>query len=345
MTVQKTFKELTRVSGKKQCSVVAPPNGRVKNPVFIGMDGGGTNTRAVAIDYDGNQLCEAVGGPANVALLGVDAAFGNIKQIFDDMACEVNRLEQSVAGIVLGLAGISKAESQLSGALLNKLNSLNITADIRLVNDAHIAWYGTAEGKPAIALISGTGSSSYGLDVDGNIIIKGGMGYLLSDEGSGYYIGLMGIRSAIRASLRIGMATALTPRLMQVFSLQSIEQAPYLIKDHAEIAAFARYVYEASLAGDEMSRSIIAQATDDLARLVEATWRDGNFGNREVKVGAFGSCLEKMTTLRSALSDRLQAVSRNLILSELIYPPVRAAAEWARKTYTQTGGAADASSA
>ncbi len=317
------------------------PDERVKDTVFVGMDGGGTNTGVVVIDCDGKQVYETVGGPANIALSGVDATFGSIKRILDEVLGEVNRFEQSVAGIVLGLAGISKGESQLSGALLDKLNALNITGNIRLVNDAHIAWYGVARGKPAIALISGTGSSAYAVDAKDNIIVKGGLGYILSDEGSGYHIGLMGIRSAIRASLRIDTETALASKLMEVFALRSIDEAPYLIKDHAQIAAFARHVYEASLSGDKVAGHIISEAADELARLVEATWRDGDFGNRQVKVGAFGSCLDKMATLRSALSDRLQLVSHNLVLSAPVYAPARAASELARNTCMQTGSPAD----
>ena len=38
-----------------------------KSSIFIGIDGGGTKTRAVAIDYEGKQIYETVGGPGNVA--------------------------------------------------------------------------------------------------------------------------------------------------------------------------------------------------------------------------------------------------------------------------------------
>ena len=329
--------ELMLTPGKQEYPLVRPLNGRDSSPIFIGIDGGGTKTRAVAIDCNGKQVYETVGGPANVALSGVDATFGNIRKISNDIACQVNRFEHRVVGIVLGLAGVSSGESRLSAALLTKLNSLYTSDNIRLVNDAHIAWYGIDKGKSAIALISGTGSSAYTLGAQGRAIVKGGMGHILSDEGSGYHIGLMGIRSAIRAAGRIESATALTRKVMEVFSLQSIDEAPYLIKGHVEIAAFARYVYEASLSGDKVAHDIIMQAAGELAWLVEAAWRDGDFGSRKVKVGAFGSCLEKMTTLRNALSDRLQRVSHNLVLSEPVWSPAQAAAELARNTCRQAG--------
>lgn len=313
-------------------------NSRDKSPVFIGIDGGGTKTRAVVIDDGGGQIYETVGGSGNIAESGVAATFNNLRMILDDITRHVTASEQRIAGIVLGLAGISDAESKLRTALLNRLNSLDTLDSIQLVNDAYIAWYGIDKGNPAIALISGTGSSSYTIDARGKTIVKGGMGHILSDEGSGYHIGLMGIRRAIRAAKRIEPDTSLTRKVMEIFSLQHIDEAPYLIRDHVEIAAFARCVYEASLSGDRVASDIILDAAGELARLVEATWRDGDFRNRNVKVGTFGGCLEKMTTLRSALYSQLQRVSHNLILSEPAWSPARAAAELARTTYIQAVG-------
>ena len=302
-------------------------------PVFIGIDGGGTKTRAVAIDCDGKRIFETFGGCANVALLGADKTFDNLSTILVDIAGHLTGLEQRVVGIVLGLAGISDGESKLRTALLDKLDSLNISDDIQLVNDGYTAWYGIDKGNPAIALISGTGSSSYALDAGGKTIVKGGMGHILSDEGSGYYIGLMGIRSAIRAEKRIETSTRLTRRVKEVFSLQSIDEAPYLIRDHVEIAAFAVHVHDAALAGDGTASGIIHQAAGELARLVEATWRDGDFRNKNVKVGMFGGCLEKMAALRSAVQSQLQNISHRLILSDPVWSPAQAAAELARNTY------------
>ena len=128
-----------------------------KSSLFIGIDGGGTKTRAVAIDYEGKHIYEAVGGTGNVAASGVDATFENFKIIFDYLALQVAGLEQRRVDVVLGLAGISDEENKLRTALLDKLNSLNMLDNIQLVNDAYIAWYGIDKGKPAIAVISGTG--------------------------------------------------------------------------------------------------------------------------------------------------------------------------------------------
>ena len=307
-------------------------------PVFIGIDGGGTKTRAVAIGYDGRLICEMGGRSANVAVSGVDTTFENLKMIFDGLVQKISGSERLGINAVLGLAGISDAGDRLSTALLNKLYSLNFMDNIRLVNDAYIAWYGIDRGNPAIALISGTGSASFTVGPEGKTVVKGGMGHILSDEGSGYHIGLMGVRRAIRAAKRMESDTSLTGKVMEVFSLKSIDEAPYLIKEHVEIAAFARHVYEASLAGDSIACEIIEQAADELARLALATWRDGGFRNKQVKIGMFGSCLEKMTTLRSALQSRLQLSNNKLVVTDPVWSPVLAAAQLARNTLPQPDG-------
>ena len=91
-----------------------------KSSIFIGIDGGGTKTRAVAIDYEGKQIYETVGGPGNVAASGVNATFKNLKILFDDLSYHVADLEQRRVNVVLGLAGLSDEENKLKYALLNK---------------------------------------------------------------------------------------------------------------------------------------------------------------------------------------------------------------------------------
>ena len=60
--------------------------------------------------------------------------------------------------------------------------------------------------------------------------------------------------------------TVLTDIVLQEFELQSVEEAPYRIGDHREIATFARTVYAASENGDQIAIDIIENAAGNLAK-------------------------------------------------------------------------------
>ena len=57
-------------------------------------------------------------------------------------------------------------------------------------------------------VIAGTGSIAYGRNDRNQAARAGGWGYMLGDEGSGYWIGRAALRAVLRESDRRGPATA-----------------------------------------------------------------------------------------------------------------------------------------
>ena len=52
--------------------------------------------------------------------------------------------------------------------------------------------------EPGVVLIAGTGSIAYGVNHDGFAARAGGWGYVLGDEGSGYWIGRQALAAVVR---------------------------------------------------------------------------------------------------------------------------------------------------
>ena len=73
-----------------------------------------------------------------------------------------------------------------------------------MVNDALVALEAGAPGEPGVVVISGTGSISYGRNAQGEAARAGGWGYVLGDEGSGYWIGRAALRAVLRQADRRG---------------------------------------------------------------------------------------------------------------------------------------------
>ena len=122
-----------------------------------------------------------------------------------------------------------------------------------------------------MAVIAGTGSAAWGKNAQGEEARAGGWGYLLGDEGSGYWLG----REAVRHSLR-RMNQGLEPDELTTALLQSchVEDPNKLIAlfhspetGRRFWAQQARFVVEAADAGHEASRALVEQAGRDLAGL------------------------------------------------------------------------------
>ena len=86
---------------------------------------------------------------------------------------------------------------------------------------------------------------------------RGRLGYLLGDEGSGFWIAVQGIRAALADRDGSGPTTAIGEAACAHFDVRPIERLATEIYarpvDHAEIAAFGALVADAADAGDAVA--------------------------------------------------------------------------------------------
>ena len=80
------------------------------------------------------------------------------------------------------------------------MKRIGYKARVLVVNDALVALEAGAPGQPGVVIISGTGSIAYGRNAAGEAARAGGWGYVLGDEGSGYWIGRAALRAVLRAA-------------------------------------------------------------------------------------------------------------------------------------------------
>ncbi len=172
-------------------------NTSIMDPVVLGIDAGGSKTRALVASPDGQVIGSGEAGPANYQSTGQAAAFQALAQAVGQ-ALETARIDiQQVASLCLGAAGIDRPEdfAVFQGWAVQAFPR----ARLHLANDAQIVLAaGTPEGW-GLVIISGTGSIAYGRTAQGAIARAGGWGYLLGDEGSGYSIGLQALQAVMRA--------------------------------------------------------------------------------------------------------------------------------------------------
>ena len=102
------------------------------NPLYVGIDGGGTSCRARIQNDQGQVLGEAKAGSANV-FLGVDVAMASVIQSVTGAAAQAGLSEADFSRMYLGLA-LAGAENQNAWQRFMKLP--NPFAQVVLNTDA-----------------------------------------------------------------------------------------------------------------------------------------------------------------------------------------------------------------
>lgn len=162
--------------------------------LFLGVDGGGTTCRARLATASRAVLAEALAGPANVRL-GLEEAFGNV--LIAGSAClrAAGLPESAFKRIIacLALAGASEP-AELAAARQHR----HPFHQAVFTTDAHAACVGAHGGRDGAIIIVGTGSIGWAIKAGQHHRI-GGWGPVLSDEGSGAWIGRELLRQILRA--------------------------------------------------------------------------------------------------------------------------------------------------
>lgn len=227
----------------------------------IGLDIGGTKTRGVRFE-NGQAVADESVGSSNVQNVSREDAALHLAELFARIG------GGTVAQVYAGAGGIDTDED---AAALAALIAPHVPgAKTTVVHDSRLL-LAAGGASTGVAVIAGTGSAAWGKNAQGEEARAGGWGYLLGDEGSGYWLG----REAVRYSLR-RMNQGLEPDELTTALLRScgVDDPNRLIAlfhspetGRRFWAQQARFVVEAADAGHEASQELVEQAGRDLAGL------------------------------------------------------------------------------
>jgi len=182
--------------------------------VIIGADGGGTKTKLAASDGAGNILGYACCGGINYNYYGIEQCRANLTSGIKSLLKSINAPDYDYLSV--GLCALSEAATD--GEKKFFCGGVFDPGKILLQSDVYMALTGAFPLSDGIMAVSGTGTMCVAKK-DGEIFISGGWGYLLGDEGSGYYIALRGMRAAIKNSEGGGQKTAISEKLFKYFNI------------------------------------------------------------------------------------------------------------------------------
>jgi N-acetylglucosamine kinase-like BadF-type ATPase len=240
--------------------------------LVLGIDAGGSRATALLADAGGRVVSSARGPGANLQSAGELEVEKVLHQLIEDA---LGDRPAPPAAICLGMAGVDRPDD--SRVIRGILARIGYRAKVLVVNDALIALEAGLPGTPGIVMISGTGSIAYGRDDRGQAARAGGLGHVLSDEGSGYWLGREALRAVVRAADGRGEPTALSAPVLRHF--EAAEPADLVRTVYsstarpAEIAAIARVVGEVADAGDPIAQAIVEDGAVELVRMADSVAR------------------------------------------------------------------------
>lgn len=288
----------------------APPPKLFVMKFFVGVDGGGSGTRAVVLDDTLQVVGHGEAGPSNHYIAGPDVAARNCRLAAESAIADGQRIapdlsQDNITSWGFGLAGVRRSTDATK--METSLRSVTRGRPFYLDTDVAAAHSGAFAGGPGVVLSGGTGAIAYGADEHGERYYSDGWGPLMGDEGSGYWMGLEALRAVCRAYDSRAPRTRLTSLVLDALDVTNMEQLVPLV--HAPqttremIASLSRHIFSAAESGDAVALDIRQRAILHLANTTAAVARQMLQRRRE-RAGVFTpEPLELLIALRGGLFD------------------------------------------
>ena len=286
----------------------------------LGIDVGGSKTTCLLADQDARIIAEGREEGANLQGVG-ELALEKVVHSVMEKTLEGTGIVPSA--ICLGIAGVDRASDE--NVVRSIMSRIGYKARILVVNDALIALRAGVGDNPGIVIISGTGSIAYGQNERGESARAGGWGYVLGDEGSGYWIGRLALRAVVRHADGRGRITSLTQRLLNHFGVERASELIYQVY-HEElsprsIAAVAKYVQQARDEGDTVATGILKSAADELITAASAVMARLELTGTSFTFVLSGGMFQAVPWLGEQLQLQLPSLASRSTVMRLDVPP------------------------
>ena len=290
--------------------------------LIVGVDGGGSKTKVIVADAQGQELATAT-GPGSAVRPGQAAhAAEVIGETLREALASCERSADLPRVLCAGLAGAGRDPERQ--AVRDALVAREVAERVVVEPDATIALEDAFGEGAGILLVSGTGSSCFGRSPAGTFGRCGGWGPNIGDEGSGAWIG--------RRALSIVSAAADgrepdTTLLAAVLTALALDDSDGLVAWAAEAtpAAYARLaatVITVAATGDQRANTLLSLAAEELVTHVRALARQLFADERAaIPVALAGGLMERGSFVRKLVETRLKsAVPGALVRAEPVVP-------------------------
>lgn len=295
--------------------------------MLIAIDAGGTSTRCALVAPTGMVIGYGRAGSGNAVSVGADAAFAAHAAAVASALDSAGLTGRVVTEVVTAMAGFS-----MHGDGVDKYRALlagvGVNAPVRFESDALAGYCSGTAAPDGYVLISGTGAAAIRVEDLKQVQTSDGLGWLVGDAGSGFWIGREVVRAVLEDLDGRGPKTAMTSLLLADLELgaEALTVVPPLSRVPAidiimhsahegapiRLARFAGLAFEAL--PDPVAERIVDEASAALAATVAALVPEGE----RTPVVACGGVLVGQPELQRRVRAALAGLGR-----EVTFLPVR----------------------
>jgi N-acetylglucosamine kinase-like BadF-type ATPase len=245
--------------------------------LVVGADLGGTSSRVLVAGLDGRFVARAAAGGGNPISHGAQAAAGQLRAALT-MALE-GLDAGAVRALVIGMAG-GVADAAAARAFTDAIAGAGLRVEAEYIGDGLVAFSSATPLPSGTVLLAGTGATGARIHERRVAAVADGLGWLLGDHGSGFWLGREAVRAAVAALSGTGAATVLAesvpqrllgdlpigPRQRQRARIVHAVMAGPPIR----LAALAVLVADAEASGDAVAAEICDRAAAHLLETIGA---------------------------------------------------------------------------
>lgn len=253
--------------------------------LVLGLDLGGSGCRAVLADVAGRRLGHGHGGPANPCSTAPDLAAAAMSDALTGALAGV--APATIRAGVLGMAGSAAlSDPDVRQTFESVWTDVGLRCPMQLRHDCDIAFAAGTPSPSGSLLMAGTGSTAAGIEQRRVATRSGGHGWLLGDEGSGFWLGREVVRTALTALQRGRTTNGLLDEVLDdVLAGAPRDPDPLVALDAAtgavyrdppiRLARYATTVCAAADRGDPVAEALVARSAALLADAVLPLCRPG----------------------------------------------------------------------
>lgn len=297
---------------------------------FLGIDGGGTKTRCIVGD-ENSILGAGTGSGCSILRVGEACARESLAGAIHEACVQAGVSPQQISRTCAGVTG---AADDGIASLVQRLLIEVIGGAIEVIGDMEVALESAFGGGPGIVLIAGTGSIAYGRNHQGETARAGGWGRLISDEGSGHWIGVEALRASLRA-YDAGHNPRLLRKLMESLKTRSVHDLAVRVNSDAaqDFASLYPVVLAAAEAGDPIATDLLDRAGRELAVPVSAVAAQLFSGAEQVCVATHGGVLASSKRTKKAFATEIRVLCPMAELLDIAIDPAAGALQRARREF------------
>ncbi|MBI5651328.1 MAG: BadF/BadG/BcrA/BcrD type ATPase [Chloroflexi bacterium] len=303
----------------------------------IGIDAGGTHTRARIANARGETLGTGEAGAGNPHVAGRESAQREILNAIQRARADagiLSGMEQSgvpskdarIAAVCLGMSGVDRADERAEWTTWAREQ---IAPRARVINDGEIVLAAGTPDNWGIAVIAGTGSLAWGKTREGKIARAGGWGYLIGDDGSAFELARGGLHAAAQAADGRGASTRLLRDILAFWNLREPHELIARVYRSGlkpgDLAQLASIVVRAAEQGDPVAFGLVMNAGEALAITIHAVAHKLEIAHETIPLAMTGGLALSAQMIRAHLLAAAMVRDLNLAPVALVHEPVTGA--------------------